>query len=145
MTYFISYDKLLLCAVIGLAHLLFILQRLPPWIVFFLGRSCIGYFFFFNQSSILYTSVYTCQSQSPNSAHHHPHPTVVFPPWCPYVCSLHLCLNFCPANQFICLLGSWWQCREVEFIAAISTPRKLRAFGFLNSKFMLCSELPPFP
>ena len=50
------------------------------------------------QSSILYTSVYTCQSQSPNSAHHHhPHPTAVFPPWCPYVCSLRLCLNFCPA------------------------------------------------
>ena len=32
------------------------------------------------QSSILYKSVYTCQSQSPNSAHHHPHPTAVFPP-----------------------------------------------------------------
>ena len=65
-------------------------------------------FFFFNQSSILYTSVYTCQSQSPNSAHHHPHPTAVFLPWCPYVCSLHLCLNFCPANRFICtiFLGS---------------------------------------
>ena len=59
-------------------------------------------------SSILYTSVYTCQSQSPNSAQHHPHPTAVFPPWCPYVCSLHLCLNFCPANRFICtiFLGS---------------------------------------
>ena len=34
--------------------------------------------------------------------HHH------FPPWCPYVCSLHLCLYFCPANWFICtiFLGS---------------------------------------
>ena len=60
------------------------------------------YYYYFNQSSILYTSVYTCQSQSPNSAHHHPHPTAVSPPWCPYVCSLHLCLNFCPANRFIC-------------------------------------------
>ena len=60
--------------------------------------------FFFNQSSILCTSVYTCQSQSPNSAHHHPHPTAVFPLWCPYVCSLHLCLNFCPANRFICTI-----------------------------------------
>ena len=68
--------------------------------------------FFFNPSSILYTSVYTCQSQSPNSSHHHPHPTAVFPPWCPYVCSLHLCLNFCPANQFICtiFLGSTYMC-----------------------------------
>ena len=27
-----------------------------------------------------------------------------FPPWCPYICSLHLCLNFCPANQFICTI-----------------------------------------
>ena len=35
-------------------------------------------------------------------------PTTAFPPWCPYVCSLHLCLYFCPANQFICtiFLGS---------------------------------------
>ena len=66
------------------------------------------YLFIFNQSSILYTSLYTCQSRSPNSAHHHPHPTAVFPPWCPYICSLHLCLNFCPANRFICtiFLGS---------------------------------------
>ena len=31
-----------------------------------------------------------------------PPPPTTFPPWCPYVCSLHLCLNFCPANQFIC-------------------------------------------
>ena len=31
-----------------------------------------------------------------------------FPPWCPYVCSLHLCLCFCPATWFICtiFLGS---------------------------------------
>ena len=66
------------------------------------------FFFFPYQLSILYTSVYTCQSQSPNSAHHHPHPTVVFPPWCPYVCSLHLCLCFCPGNWIICtiFLGS---------------------------------------
>ena len=62
-------------------------------------------FFIFNQSSILYTSVYTCQSQSPNSAHHHPLCTAVFPPCCPYICSLHLCLNFCPANRFICTIS----------------------------------------
>ena len=62
-------------------------------------------FFFLNQSSILYTSLYTCQSQLPNSAHHHPHPTAVFPPWCPYVCSLYLCLNFCPATWFICTIS----------------------------------------
>ena len=70
------------------------------------------------QSSILYTSVYTCQSQSPNSAHHHPHPTAVFPPWCPFICSLHLCLNFCPVNQFICtiFLGSTYMCSYTIFV-----------------------------
>ena len=37
-----------------------------------------------------------------------PPPPPTFPPWCPYVCSLQLCLYFCPANQFICtiFLGS---------------------------------------
>ena len=64
------------------------------------------YFIFFYtagsyQSSVSYTSVYTCQSQSPNSSHHHPHPPTAFPPWCPYIYSLHLCLNCCPANWFI--------------------------------------------
>ena len=39
------------------------------------------------------------QSQSPNSSH----PTL--PPWCPYVCSLHLCLYFCLANKIaLCFL-----------------------------------------
>ena len=33
-----------------------------------------------------------------------PPPPATFPPWCPYVCSLHLCLNFCPANWFICTI-----------------------------------------
>ena len=32
---------------------------------------------------ILYIVMYICQSQSPNSSHHHP-----FPTRCPYVCSL---------------------------------------------------------
>ena len=38
-----------------------------------------------------------------------PPPTpAAFPPWCPYVCSLHLCLYFCLASRFICtiFLGS---------------------------------------
>ena len=43
-----------------------------------------------------------------------PLPFTAFPPWCPYVCSLHLCLNFCPANRFICtiFLGSTYICRK---------------------------------
>ena len=37
-----------------------------------------------------------------------PHPPDAFTPSCPYVCTLHLCLNFCHANRFICtiFLGS---------------------------------------
>ena len=57
------------------------------------------------QLSILYILVYICQSQSPDSSHHHHHPPpTTFPPWCPYICSLHLCLYFCPANRFICTI-----------------------------------------
>ena len=46
-------------------------------------------------------------SQFITHTHTHTHPDA-FPPWCPYICSLCLCLNFCPANQFICtiFLGS---------------------------------------
>ena len=37
-----------------------------------------------------------------------PPPPTSFPPWGPYICPLHLCLYFCPANRFICtiFLGS---------------------------------------
>ena len=31
-------------------------------------------------------------------------PPPAFPCWCPYICSLHLCLYFCLANQFICTI-----------------------------------------
>ena len=57
--------------------------------------------------SILYILVYICQSQYLNSSHHHL-PLPLSPPWCPLVCSLHLCLYFCTANRFICtiFLGS---------------------------------------
>ena len=76
---------------------------LPTSFFFFI----LFYLFFYTAGSyylsILYTSVYTCQSQSPNSSHHQP-PTATFPPWCPYVCSLHLYLSFCPANWFICTI-----------------------------------------
>ena len=33
-----------------------------------------------------------------------PPPPPLSPPWRPYVCSLHLCLYFCPANWFICTI-----------------------------------------
>ena len=66
-------------------------QHFIPFLIYFL------IFKFF----LISHQFYTRQPQSPNSAHHHPHPTAIFPPWCPYVCSLHLCLNFCPATRFI--------------------------------------------
>ena len=46
------------------------------------------------------------------------HPTPPYPPWCPYVCSLHLCPYFCFANRFICTI-------------------------FLDSTYMLMSCLEP--
>ena len=67
------------------------------WILFFLYTAGSYYL------SILYILVYICQSQTPRSSHHH-HPTPAFPPWYPYVCSLHLCLYFCLANRFICTI-----------------------------------------
>ena len=33
-----------------------------------------------------------------------PPPPAAFPPWCPYICSLHVYLSFCPANRFICTI-----------------------------------------
>ena len=81
------------------------------WGLFFFNFKILFYLFFYTagsyQLSILYILVYICQSQSPNSSYHHPYPAT-FPPWCPYVCSLNLCLCFCPANRFICtiFLGS---------------------------------------
>ena len=33
-----------------------------------------------------------------------PLPPTAFPPWCPYICSLHLCLYSCLANRFICTI-----------------------------------------
>ena len=50
------------------------------------------------EALISYTVVYMCQSQSPNSSHS------PFSPWCPYVCSLYLCLYFCFADRFICTI-----------------------------------------
>ena len=64
------------------------------FIYFFIQQVLISYLF--------YTYSCICQSQSPNSSHHHHPPPTTFPPWCPHICSLHLCLYFCPANRFIC-------------------------------------------
>ena len=58
-----------------------------------------GFPSYFNLFSILYRVVYLCQSQSPNPSHPPP-------PWCPYICSLHLCFYFCFANRFICTIMS---------------------------------------
>ena len=55
----------------------------------------------------VYMSIPIAQFSTPPSPPHRG-----FLPWCPYVCSLQLCHNFCPANWFICtiFLGSTYMC-----------------------------------
>ena len=80
----------------NLSHYLFNIQ-----LVYFFGFLNFIYFLYSRFLLVIYfiLLVYICQSLSPNSSHHH-HPPATFPPWCPYVCSLHLRLCFCPANRF---------------------------------------------
>ena len=68
-------------------------------------------------SYLLHTVVYTCQSQFPNS--YHP----PFPAWCPYTCSLCLCLYFCFANRFLCptFLDSTYMCSYIIFVFLLLT------------------------
>ena len=68
---------------------------------------------FFIQQVLISHQFYThqCIHVNPKCPIHHttiPTLNAAFPPWYPYVCSLHLCLNFCPANRFTCtiFLGS---------------------------------------
>ena len=51
--------------------------------------------------------MYICQSQSPKSSRSLLSPYLPYPA-CPHMCFLHLCLNSCPWNRFICtiFLGS---------------------------------------
>ena len=51
-----------------------------------------------HQLSILYIVVIYVNPNLPI------HPMRPFPPWCPLVCSLRLCLYFCFANRFICTI-----------------------------------------
>ena len=80
------------------------------FLLYYLFCACVCVLFYFIFLLVIYfihISVYMsipiAQFISPP-----PPPPTTFPPWCPYVCSLHLCLNFCPANRFICtiFLGS---------------------------------------
>ena len=70
-------------------------------------------FYFFIQQVLISQQFYThqCIHAHPNLPIHHSTTTTTLPlspSWCPYVCSLRLCLSFCPANRFICtiFLGS---------------------------------------
>ena len=48
--------------------------------------------------------LYIYQSYAPSSSHP-ALPTTPSPtPWCPYVCSVPMCLYFCFANRFICII-----------------------------------------
>ena len=59
------------------------------------------FYFCFIQQVLTSHPFYThqCIHVNPNRPIHHTTPTTptpaAFPPWCPYVCSLHLCLYFC--------------------------------------------------
>ena len=81
---------------------------LAPFILFFIFLNFILFIFLYRRFLFviyfIHISVYICQSQSPNSSHHYHPPPTTFPHWCPYVCSLHLCLYFCLANWFICTI-----------------------------------------
>ena len=74
-------------------------------------------FYFFIQQVLISHQFYThqCIHVNPTRPIYHPTmatPPATFPPWCPYVCSLHPCLSFCPGNWFICtiFLGSTYMC-----------------------------------
>ena len=70
------------------------------FIYFFIQQVLISYLFY----------TYYCIYVNPNFPVHPTTTTLpaTFPPWCPYVCALLLCLYFCPAYRFICtiFLGS---------------------------------------
>ena len=62
--------------------------------------------------SLLIYFIHTISSIYVNS-HLPVHPIAAFPPWCPYIWSLHLCLYFCFANkiiQCICLDFTYMCC-----------------------------------
>ena len=88
-----------------------------------------GYFFlifefylFFIQQVLISCLFYPhqCIHVNPNHPIHPPTTPIPhhFPSWCPYVCSLHLCLYFCPANRFICtiFLGSTYMREYTIFV-----------------------------
>ena len=87
-------------AAISLDHICGGFLEFLNFILFFIQQVLISYPFY----------TYQCIHVSPNLPIHPTTTTTpaTFPPWCPYVCSLHLCLYFYPANQFICtiFLGS---------------------------------------
>ena len=83
---------------------------LPFWISFpfrspkSTEQSSLSYTVGSHQLSISYTILYQqCIYDNPNFPIH-PTPSSTFPSWCPYVCSLHLCLYFCFANKIICTI-----------------------------------------
>ena len=82
------------CTILGEDAFFFFLIFEFNLIYFFIQQVLISYQFY----------TYCCIYVNPNLPIHPTTttpPPSTFPPWCPYVCSLHLCLYFCPANWFI--------------------------------------------
>ena len=109
---YICPDSSEVCKVTGdlsETHFFLFSERWLPIISRNTGNHC--FFTFFIQQVLISHQFYThqCIHVNPNRPIHRTTPCpAIFPPWCPYVCSLHLCLNFCPANWLTCtiFLGS---------------------------------------
>ena len=82
-------------------------KGLLPFFLFLNYYYFLNFIFFMQQVLISYLFyTYECIYVNPNLPviPPPPPPAPSFPPWCPYVCSLHLCLYFCLGNQFICTI-----------------------------------------
>ena len=96
-----------------------------------------------HQLSILYIAsrVYRCQSQSPSSS-----PSPRFPPWCPYISSLCLCVCFYFENKIIYtfFLDSTYMCWYTIFFffflltlnSTFKKPRLWHTLPSLHSKLL---------
>ena len=63
------------------------------FIYFFIQQVLISYPFY------TYQCIYVIPNLPIHHTHTHTHTPATFPPWCPYVYSLHLCLYFCPSGN----------------------------------------------
>ena len=81
------------------------------WVGYFFTVVCRHYFFFelyfiyllYSRFLLVIYFIHISVYMSIPISQFIPPPSAAFPPWCPYVCSLHLCLYFC-VQALLCLL-----------------------------------------